>query len=231
MIELLTLLPTAAMPPAKTKPPLRLLQVSLALFLRSPQNGEIGPPPSLYRLADPGEPGRATEGASDPDATEFPRRAIIPLPASCVGAFGLAGNAYLFRSSGSALPGLRLWPDTRGPHRRLRISGDYLASGIDGIEIYVHGNAQDQLGQIINGEARRLRRRGPDLHVRRQGRRGLRPGQRRRTALDQCRGPARGHHQRNGPRLSCRVLHGRRPHEGGGFVIVNGMTFDHRGRV
>ncbi|GAG78770.1 unnamed protein product, partial [marine sediment metagenome] len=28
-------------------------------------------------------------------------------------------------------------------------SGDYLASGIDGLEIYVHGNAQDQLGQVM----------------------------------------------------------------------------------
>ncbi len=28
-------------------------------------------------------------------------------------------------------------------------SGDYLASGIDGMDIYVHGNAQDQLGQIM----------------------------------------------------------------------------------
>jgi hypothetical protein len=28
-------------------------------------------------------------------------------------------------------------------------SGDYLASGIDGMEIYVHGNGQDQLGQIM----------------------------------------------------------------------------------
>ncbi|MCG6979892.1 MAG: glutamate synthase [Deltaproteobacteria bacterium] len=28
-------------------------------------------------------------------------------------------------------------------------SGDYLASGIDGLAIYVHGNAQDQLGQIM----------------------------------------------------------------------------------
>ena len=29
------------------------------------------------------------------------------------------------------------------------LSGDYLASGIDGLEIHVHGNAQDQLGQIM----------------------------------------------------------------------------------
>jgi glutamate synthase domain-containing protein 3 len=28
-------------------------------------------------------------------------------------------------------------------------SGDYLASGIDGLEIRVHGNAQDQLCQVM----------------------------------------------------------------------------------
>ncbi|MBF0101490.1 MAG: glutamate synthase [Desulfobacterales bacterium] len=28
-------------------------------------------------------------------------------------------------------------------------SGDYLASGIDGMQLYVHGNAQDQVGQIM----------------------------------------------------------------------------------
>ena len=28
-------------------------------------------------------------------------------------------------------------------------SGDYLASGIDGLEIFIHGNAQDQVGQIM----------------------------------------------------------------------------------
>jgi len=28
-------------------------------------------------------------------------------------------------------------------------SGDYIASGIDGVEIHVHSNAQDQLGQIM----------------------------------------------------------------------------------
>jgi len=30
-------------------------------------------------------------------------------------------------------------------------SGDYLASGIDGMELYVHGNAQDQVAQIMKG--------------------------------------------------------------------------------
>ena len=50
-------------------------------------------------------------------------------------------------------------------------TGDYLASGIDGMTLQVHGNAQDQLGQITEaGEAGGAWRRGPDLHVRRQGR-------------------------------------------------------------
>jgi glutamate synthase domain-containing protein 3 len=43
-----------------------------------------------------------------------------------------------------------LGPSTKGV--RIDVygsSGDYLASGIDGMEIYVHGNAQDQLGQIL----------------------------------------------------------------------------------
>jgi len=45
--------------------------------------------------------------------------------------------------------GVGFGPNTQG----LRIDcydnpGDYLGSGIDGLEVYVHGNAQDQLCQI-----------------------------------------------------------------------------------
>ena len=45
---------------------------------------------------------------------------------------------------------LRLGPGTQGV--RIDVygsSGDYLSSGIDGMEIYVHNNAQDQLCQIM----------------------------------------------------------------------------------
>ena len=36
-------------------------------------------------------------------------------------------------------------------------SGDYEASGIDGLEMHIHGNAQDQLGQIssVGGKKRK----------------------------------------------------------------------------
>jgi len=54
-----------------------------------------------------------------------------------------------YNPAGTRFHGVGFGPDTDG----LRIDcydnpGDYLASGIDGLEIYVHGNAQDQLGQI-----------------------------------------------------------------------------------
>ena len=64
------------------------------------------------------------------------------------------------------------------------------------------------------GQARGLRRRGPDLHVRRQGRRRLHHGQRRRPAPHQRRGPTPGGDQRHLPGLPGRVLHGGRPPDG-----------------
>jgi len=51
---------------------------------------------------------------------------------------------------GQRFCGCGLGPETDGV--RIDVydsSGDYLASGIDGMEVYVHGNAQDQLGQIM----------------------------------------------------------------------------------
>jgi glutamate synthase domain-containing protein 1/glutamate synthase domain-containing protein 3 len=56
----------------------------------------------------------------------------------------------LYGCRGQRFTGCGCGPGTRGV--RIDVygsSGDYLASGIDGMEIYVHGNAQDQLGQIM----------------------------------------------------------------------------------
>jgi glutamate synthase domain-containing protein 3 len=55
----------------------------------------------------------------------------------------------VYRMRGQRFTGVGLGPNTEG----VRIdtygsSGDYLASGMDGEEIYIHGNAQDQVGQI-----------------------------------------------------------------------------------
>jgi glutamate synthase domain-containing protein 1/glutamate synthase domain-containing protein 3 len=56
----------------------------------------------------------------------------------------------VFKYRGQRFTGCGFGPATRDV--RIDVygsSGDYLASGIDGMEIHVHGNAQDQLGQIM----------------------------------------------------------------------------------
>lgn len=55
--------------------------------------------------------------------------------------YALTGQRFLGCGFGPASDGVRF--DVYGS------SGDYLASGIDGMEIHVHGNGQDQLGQIL----------------------------------------------------------------------------------
>ncbi|MBW2568205.1 MAG: glutamate synthase [Deltaproteobacteria bacterium] len=109
-------------------------------------------------------------------------------------------------------------------------SGDYLASGIDGMTIRVHGNAQDQLGQILKlgkliiygdaGQTFMYGAKGGEVYV--MGNVAGRPfvnatGRPRAvingTALDY---------------LAESFMAGD-PMNGGGFVILNGMEFDNEG--
>lgn len=111
-------------------------------------------------------------------------------------------------------------------------SGDYLASGIDGMTIRVHGNAQDQLGQILKcgklviygdvGQTFMYGAKGGEVYV--MGNAAGRPlinavGRPRvvinGTALDY---------------LAESFMAGDVFREGG-FVILNGMEFDHEGTV
>jgi glutamate synthase domain-containing protein 1/glutamate synthase domain-containing protein 3 len=68
-----------------------------------------------------------------------------------VKAFKMGWKRFIvYRYRGQRFTGCGFGPATKG----IRIdvygsSGDYLASGIDGMDIFVHGNAQDQLGQIM----------------------------------------------------------------------------------
>ncbi|MGD0277675.1 MAG: glutamate synthase [Smithella sp.] len=56
----------------------------------------------------------------------------------------------VYNCAGQRFTGCGLGPHTEGVTIDVYDSdGDYLASGIDGLTITVHGNAQDQLGQII----------------------------------------------------------------------------------
>ncbi|MGQ9688955.1 MAG: glutamate synthase [Desulfobaccales bacterium] len=111
-------------------------------------------------------------------------------------------------------------------------SGDYLASGIDGIEIHVHGNAQDQLGQIMKrgklviygdvGQTFMYGAKGGEAYVlgNAAGRPLINAVGRPRVVI-------------NGTALDflAESFMAGDPLNGGGFVIVNGLEFDHRGRV
>lgn len=110
-------------------------------------------------------------------------------------------------------------------------SGDYLASGIDGMEIYVHGNAQDQLGQIMKegqlvvfgdvGQTFMYGAKGGTVYI--MGNAAGRP------LIN-----AVGHPRVviNGTALDylAESFMAGDPHAGGGFVVLNGMAFDDQGR-
>jgi len=111
-------------------------------------------------------------------------------------------------------------------------SGDYTASGMDGMELAIHGNGQDQLGQILKsgrlvvhgdvGQAFLYGAKGGQVYV--MGNAAGRPlinavGRPRVVINGSCL-----------DYLAESFMAGD-PHNGGGFVILNGVRFDDRGRV
>jgi hypothetical protein len=111
-------------------------------------------------------------------------------------------------------------------------SGDYLASGIDGLEIRVHGHAQDQLGQIMKrgklvifgdvGQTFMYGAKGGEVYV--MGNAAGRP-------LINAVGSPRV--VINGTCLDylAESFMAGDPLSGGGFVILNGLEFDPDGNV
>ena len=111
-------------------------------------------------------------------------------------------------------------------------SGDYMASGIDGMAIHVHGNAQDQLGQIMKrgkfvvhgdvGQTFMYGAKGGEVYI--LGNAAGRP-------LINATGKPRV--VINGTCLDylAESFMAGDPLNGGGFVIVNGIEFDESGKV
>jgi glutamate synthase domain-containing protein 3 len=111
-------------------------------------------------------------------------------------------------------------------------SGDYLASGIDGLEIHVHNNAQDQLGQIMKsgklvihgdaGQAFLYGAKGGHIYVlgNAAGRPLINAVGRPRVVI-------------NGTALDflAESFMAGDPLNGGGFCVLNGLGFDRRGKV
>jgi len=111
-------------------------------------------------------------------------------------------------------------------------SGDYLASGIDGLTITVHGNAQDQLGQII--KEGKLVIHGDVGQTFMYGAKG---------GCVYVLGNAAGRPLINSVGRPKVIINGTcldflaesfmagDPHNGGGFVILNGVKFDDNGQL
>jgi glutamate synthase domain-containing protein 3 len=138
-----------------------------------------------------------------------------------------------YNTRGTRFHGVGFGPRTAG----LRIDcydnpGDYLGSGIDGLEIYVHGNAQDQLCQISKrgklvvygdvGQTFLYGAKGGEIYVL---------------------GNAAGRPMINAVGAPRVVINGTAldflaesfmagdPHNGGGFAILNGMEYDQHGKL
>lgn len=153
----------------------------------------------------------------------------------------LMANAYhigwhrfvVFGLRGQRFHGCGLGPNTQGV--RIDVygsSGDYLGSGIDGLSISVHGNAQDQLGQIMKsgkmviygdtGQTFMYGAKGGEVYVmgNAAGRPLINAVGRPRVVI-------------NGTCLDylAESFMAGDPHNGGGFVVLNGITFDDDGNV
>ena len=138
-----------------------------------------------------------------------------------------------FGYKGQRFTGCGLSKDTDGV--RIDVydsSGDYIASGIDGLELRIHGNAQDQLGQIMKqgklviygdvGQTFMYGAKGGEVYVmgNAAGRPLINAVGRPRVVI-------------NGTCLDylAESFMAGNPLKGGGFVVLNGMMFDDEEKI
>jgi len=168
------------------------------------------------------------------DASRFPPEGDNCNARLIVTAYQLGWKQFIaYGYRGQRFCGCGLAQDTRGV--RIDVygsSGDYLASGIDGLEMYVHGNAQDQVGQIMKsgklviygdvGQTFMYGAKGGEVYV--MGNAAGRP-------LINAVGKPRV--VINGTCLDylAESFMAGDPLNGGGFVIMNGITFDAEGNI
>lgn len=168
------------------------------------------------------------------DAGKFPPEGEACDARLLVKAYELGWKRFIgFGYRGQRFLGNGLGPDTQG----VRIdaygsSGDYLGSGMDGLEIYVHGNAQDQLGQILKsgklvvhgdvGQTFLYGAKGGEVYVlgNAAGRPLINAVGRPKVVI-------------NGTALDflAESFMAGDPHQGGGFVVLNGLTVDTQGQI
>lgn len=167
-------------------------------------------------------------------AREFPPEGEECDAKAIVSGYELGWQRFIvYKMRGQRFTGCGLGPATEGV--RIDVfgsSGDYLASGIDGMEIHVHDNAQDQVAQISKsgtlvihgdvGQAFMYGAKGGNVYVlgNGAGRPLINAAGRPRVVI-------------NGTCLDflAESFMAGDPHNGGGFVILNGIEFDDKGNV
>lgn len=129
---------------------LRRFDQSLAAIVESIRQS----PSEAYAFASAQKPSPTFSGRPQTvviDARDFAPEGEYSLALEIVRLYGLGfRNMVVAHAKGHRFIANGLGPGTKGV--RIDIygsSGDYLASGIDGAEVFVHGNAQDQLAQIM----------------------------------------------------------------------------------
>jgi glutamate synthase domain-containing protein 1/glutamate synthase domain-containing protein 3 len=168
------------------------------------------------------------------DAAHFPPEGDDCDAALLVDAYRKGWRRFIsFNCIGQRYLGCGLGPETDGVTIDVYgSSGDYLASGIDGLAITVHGNAQDQLGQIIKkgklvihgdvGQTFMYGAKGGAVYVlgNAAGRPLINSVGRPKVVI-------------NGTCLDflAESFMAGDPHNGGGFVVLNGVKFDDDGQL
>ena len=207
------------------------------IFMSSPKLGEKAGSSYSYIDWDSRDTLRAPTG--NESVLVINARAFEPEGPNCDSrlmnkAFNLGWKHYIcFGYKGQRFTGCGFGPKTTDVTIHVYdSSGDYLASGIDGLEIQVHGNAQDQLGQILKsgklvihgdvGQTFMYGAKGGEVYI--MGNAAGRP-------LINATGKPRV--VINGTCLDylAESFMAGDPLNGGGFAILNGMNFDERGKL
>lgn len=142
-------------------------------------------------------------------------------------------NLIVYNWRGGRFAACGLGPDSHGVRIDLYGDvGDYAASGLDGAEVHLHGDGQDQLGQIMKsgklvvygdvGQTFLYGAKGGEVYVL-----GSAAGRPLINAVGRPRAVI------NGTCLDylAESFMAGDPHNGGGFVILNGVSFDDSGRL
>jgi glutamate synthase domain-containing protein 1/glutamate synthase domain-containing protein 3 len=193
----------------------------------------------MMRLDAAGARGAGVPAAAAPagtlviDAGRFPNDGPEAVSRAIVDAHAGGWKHFIiYRCSGDRFIGCGLGPGTEDV--RIDVygsSGDYLGSGMDGAHVYVHGDAQDQVGQILKsgrivvfghvGQTFLYGAKGGEAFIM-----GSAAGRPLINAVGRIRSII------NGTCLDyCAESFMAGEQTGGGFVIINGLTFDERGEV